>query len=158
MALFQSTQAAAGLPIPSADCATDTLPIFADFTVPTGFASGDVVEMLPLPAGYVLVDCITDTQSLGATCTSNVGLLSGYWGDTGARTCGAQINSAKAFGTAGIYRADVAGFGRIAPATDAGSGVQANRSIGFVASTVATPTVGAVIRMTALVRPSINGA
>jgi hypothetical protein len=106
--------------------------------------------MGPLPAGYVPVDLIVDNAACGTTVTSDFGLLSGAYDSTGARTCGAQFAAAQALQTAGIKRMAAAGGGRVAPTT-------ADRGWGFVASTVSTPTVGAAIRATLLVRPQSEG-
>lgn len=150
MALFRATQCSRLTPYPSADGARDLVPIIGDFTVPAGFAAGDVVEMGALPPGYVPVDLIADNQALGVTVTADFGILSGNYLDSGARTCGAQFAAAQALQTAGIKRLSAAGGARLAPST-------AERSWGFVASAVATPTVGAVIRATLLVRPQSEG-
>ena len=56
MALFKATQVTNKVPVPSADSATEVIAIVGDFTIPTGFASNDVVEMGPLPAGYIAVE------------------------------------------------------------------------------------------------------
>lgn len=157
MALFKAAQVVAKQPIPTADCATDLVPVFGDFTIPANIATGDVVEMVPQHAGYTLVDLIVDADALGATFTVDIGWLSGNFDSTGARTCSAEIAAAKAMGTAKVVRPDVAGFSRKAPVLDAGSGVPAHRGIGFVATNVVTPTAGAKIRFTALVRPMIEG-
>jgi hypothetical protein len=152
MALHKSTQVANGLPIPNADGAMDIIPIVGDFTLPAaGFATSDVLEAVPLPAGYVPVDVIVDSEDLGATITADVGILSGNYGESGARTCGAQFMAAKALGTAGIYRMDVAGGGRIAPTTN-------DRGVGINFSTVTTPTAGAKVRVTLLARPAVEAA
>lgn len=152
MALFKATQVVQKLPVPSANGATETVAIFGDFLIPTGFASGDVVEMGPLPAGYVPVDLIVDHASLGTTVTSDFGLLNNAYdaGNTPTRTCGAQFAAAQALQTAGVKRMAAAGSGRIAPTTG-------DRGWGFVASTVSTPTVGAAIRATLIVRPQSEG-
>jgi hypothetical protein len=150
MALLKSTQVANGLPIPNADGAMDIIPIVGDFVVPAGLAAADVVEMVPLPAGYVPVDVIVDTEDLGATITVDVGLLTGDYGASGARTCGAQFMADKAFGTAGIYRMDVAGGGRIAPTTN-------DRGVGLSFDAATTPTAGSKVRLTLLARPAVEG-
>lgn len=167
MAFFQATQVVAPAQQPmSADGANDLVPVFGDFVIPAGFASNDIVEMACLPAGYVLVDTIILNESLGTTMTSNVGVLSGNYGALldiagNARTCDATINSAKAFQTAGVVRMDVSGAAFLAP-TDGDPTTTprttGDRGIGFKVTTVATPSVGARIRLTALVRPKINGA
>jgi hypothetical protein len=152
MAMLKGTQAtnAKYFPVPSADSQSEVIAIFGDLVLAAGGASGDIIEMLPWPAGYVLVDVIVDTGDLGTTWTADVGLMSGVWGATGTRTMGAEIMTGKAFGTAGIYRADVAGFGRIAPATT-------DRSIGIKGTTIGSPTTSAVARVTALFRPQVEG-
>lgn len=150
MALFKSLQATQGLPIPVGDRATDLLPIFADYTLVGTEATADVVEMVPWPKGYVPVDVIADVEDCGSTVTVDVGLLSGVYGDTGARTCGAEFMNDKAFGTAGVYRADVLGFSRLAPSTT-------DRSIGLALVSVTSPTAGAKVRLTVIFRPAIEG-
>jgi hypothetical protein len=151
MAFFQAKQIRDQVPVPSANAATDVIPLVGDFTIPTGFATNDVVEMVILPAGYVPVDVIVDHASAGTTVTSNAGLLSGVGGTVdAARTCGAEFMSAQAFQTAGIKRMAAAGGGRIAPTTG-------DRGIGFVSTSVSSPTVGAAIRMTVLARPQSEG-
>lgn len=150
MALLKAVQVTNKQPIPSANSATDIVPIVGDYTIKTGDAAGDVVEMCALPANYVVVDHILDNQSLAATSVGNVGIMSGNYGDGGTRTVGAQFNSAANLATAGIKRPDVAGFARIAPATN-------DRSIGIVLTSLTTPTVGATMRLTVFVRPQVEG-
>ncbi|MBA3622866.1 MAG: hypothetical protein H0W48_00045 [Methylibium sp.] len=150
MALFKATQVAAKLPVPSANGATDVIPVVGDFLIPAGLASGDVVEMGAIPAGYVPVDLIVDNAAGGTTVTADFGILSGAYDSTGARTCGAQFAAAQAMQTAGIKRMAAAGGARVAPTT-------ADRGWGFVASTVATPTAGAAVRATLLCRPQSEG-
>lgn len=150
MALLKSKQVTNKLPVMTGDRASETIVVFGDYTLTGSEATSDVVEMVPLPAGYVPVDVIVDTEDLGTTVTANVGLLSGDFDATGSRTCGATIMSAKALGTAGIYRADVQGFAWTAPASN-------TRGIGFALSSVSTPTAGAKVRMTLMARPAIEG-
>lgn len=150
MANLKSTQTTAKAVVPSADGATDLIAIFADHTLAAGGVSGDIIEMCPLPAGYVPVDVIVDTEDCGTTWTADVGIMSGDYLASGARTCGAQFMTGKAFGTTGIYRADVAGAGRIAPTTN-------DRSIGIKGTTIGTPTTGAKIRLTLLCRAQVEG-
>ena len=151
MALFKATQVVNKLPVMTGDRASDVIAIFGDFAIPTGFATNDVVEMVPLPAGYVPVDLTVDNAALGTTMTFDAGFLSGDFDATGARTCGAQFMTAQAGQTAGIKRMAVAGGSRQAPAAN-------TRGIGFAFTSVSTPTVGAVVRMTLLCRPQIEGA
>lgn len=160
MALFKSKQVATKLPFISSSGANDIVPVVADFDIPAGFASGDVVEFGALPFGYVPVDLIVDHEDLGGTITANFGVLSGEYDSTGARTCGAEFISAADLSTsAGIKRLSVAGGTRLAPTTPASvaAGGPQHRSWGAVFSTVTTPTVGAKIRGTLLVRPQLEG-
>lgn len=152
MANFKSVQAtnAAYFPVPSADAQTDLIPIVGTYVLTAASATADIIEMVPLPAYYALVDVIVDTEDLGVAWTADVGIMSGVWGASGARTMGAEIMTGKAFGTTGVYRADVQGYTMIAPAAT-------DRSIGIKGTTVTTPTAGAKIRVTALVRPQVEG-
>lgn len=152
MALKQSKQAKSFDPVPSAAGATDLVPIFADYTLDGTEATNDEIEMAPLPAGYVPVDVIVDSQDCGTTVTASVGLMSAaYRENTASSTCGAEFMAAKALGTAAIYRMDVVGGGRIAPTTG-------DRAFGIALTSVDTPTAGAKIRLTAMCRPAIGGA
>ena len=85
MALFKSTQVTNKQQVMTADRASDPIVIFGDFAIPAGFATNDVVEMVPLPAGYVPVDITVDNAALGTTMTCDVGLLSGDFDATGVR-------------------------------------------------------------------------
>lgn len=154
MALYKSTQVTNmnRNQIPSVDRATDLLPIFGEYVETGSEVSGDIVEMIPFPANHILVDLWLDNQSLAATtATSDVGVMSGAFLDTGARTCGAEFMSAKALATAAFNRMDVTGAGRVAAsATD--------RSIGLKLTTIAgAVTAGRVVRMQALFRPMWEG-
>ena len=151
MALKRALQVVNFLPVPVADRAIETIPVFADYTFDGTEATNDVIEMCPLPKGYVPVDGIADAKDAGTTVTANCGILSGEYGvNDPARTCGAQFMSAKALGTAGVYRFDVGGFSRVAPTT-------ADRGIGFAVSSVTAPTAGAKLRLTVFCRPGIEG-
>lgn len=152
MALLRALQVVQNLPVPVVDRATDLLPVFADYTFTGAEATNDVIEMVPLPRGYVPVDGFADAEDAGTTVTANCGVLSGEYGSTdGARTCGAQFMSAKAFGTAGVYRFDVVGFSRLAPSS------AADRGLGFALTSVSTPTAGARLRLVVFCRPAIEG-
>lgn len=150
MALFKATQVVNKLPVMTACRASDPIAIVGDFVIPAAIASNDVVEMAPLPAGYVPVDVIVDNAALGATMTFNAGLLSGAFDSIGARTCGAEFMSAQPGQTAGIKRLSAAGGGRVAPAAG-------DRGVGLVFTSVAGATAGAVVRLTLLARPQVEG-
>lgn len=150
MALFKATQVVNKLPVMTGDRASDVIAIVGDFTIPAGIATNDVVEMVPLPAGYVPVDVMVDNAALGTTMTFDAGVLSGDFDATGARTCGAQFMTGQAGQTAGIKRLAVAAGMRLAPTTN-------TRGLGFAFTSVSTPTAGAVVRMTLLCRPQVEG-
>ena len=148
MAILKSTRVANKYTVPTADRNIELIPIFADYTLTGAEATGDVLEMVPLPAMMVPVDVIVDSDDLaGTTFTANVGLLTGNYDATGARTCGAEFMSGKALGAAAaINRMDVAGGGRIAPTAN-------DRGVGLALTTVTGPTAGAKVRLTLLCRP-----
>lgn len=150
MAMLKSVQVTNNLQIPSANGATDIIPIVGDYTIKTGDAAGDIVEMCALPAGYVVVDTLLDNQSLAATSVGDVGIMSGNYRDSGVRTIGAEFNSGVNLATAGIKRMDVAGCARIAPTTN-------DRSIGLKLTSLTTPTVGGKVRLTVFARPQVEG-
>lgn len=158
MANLKSVQAtnAARFPTPNAGNATDLVPSFGDYVTLAGFAAGDIVEMAPLPPGHVPVDVILDiedTDSNGApTITVDVGIMSGAWGDSGARTMGAEFIAASTVAQAGgIARMSVVNGGKVAPSTT-------TRSIGLkVVGAIATLVVGAKLRVTVLSRPQVEG-
>jgi hypothetical protein len=161
MALKQATQVTNKVPYPSANGAAEVVPIIGDFTVPTGLAANDVVEMCALPPGYVPVDYVLaceDTDSNGTpTITLDVGVLSGTYGDASAatgqaRTCGSEGQAASTVAQAGgITRPTKKDFALIAPSTsERGFGVK-------LAAGAATLTVGSKWRMTLLVRPQSEG-
>jgi hypothetical protein len=151
MPIFKAQQVANRVPVPSANAATDVIPIVGDFLIPAGLVTGDIFELAPLPAGYVVVDIDVDHAILGSAFTGAIGLMSGNYLDGGARTCGAQFIAAATYQAAAIKRIDVAGGMRIAPTTN-------DRSIGLVISgTLTSPVVGAALRITVLARPASEG-
>jgi hypothetical protein len=75
-----------------------------DFTVPTGAAIGDIVEMGAIPRNCEVIDVIVDNGALGASATLDVGVLSGYYGDLGTRTMGNEFIATGASATAGVLR------------------------------------------------------
>jgi hypothetical protein len=158
MANLKSVQAtnARHLPVPSAGNATDLIPVVGDYVSLAGLANGDIIEMVPLPPGYVLEDVILDIEDLDSngapTATVDVGIMSGSWGDSGARTCGAEFIAGSTVPQAGgIARLSVANGGKVAPTTT-------TRSIGLkISAAIATLVVGAKMRLTALLRPQVEG-
>lgn len=109
MAQYQSVQIRAGYPIPSADDAYSTVSVTAEYTTPAaGLAIGDIIEMGPLPPGYVPTDMTIHTGALGAGATLDAGLLTGEFttNPTVARTMGSQFfASPQSVATASLLRA-----------------------------------------------------
>lgn len=156
MANLKSLQTTNALPIPTAANATDIVPVVATFVVPAGLALNDVIEMGPLPAGYVPIDLIVAFPDLDSNGTPTIkfdaGILSGAWLDTGARTCGNEFFAADVTAQAGgLARMNKAAGAQIAPTTAA-------RSWGLKVQTgAATLTAGGTVTATILYRPQIEG-
>lgn len=169
MAFWQSQQLLYPGPIAAfmeADGANDLIPLFGDFVTPASMANGDIVEMVALPANYVPVELLIDTEALGAATTqADVGLLSGNAGALldvagAARTCGNEAFAAGTFSAATRLRPTKKDFGLIAPAVaDPTTTPQTtgDRSFGFKFTTLTTYVAGAKVRFTLLCRPKING-
>jgi len=68
-------------------------------------AAGDILELAMVPAGCRVIDMILDSDELdtdaAATMTLDVGLMSGAFGEEGARTSGAEFFSGSALAQAG---------------------------------------------------------
>lgn len=160
MSFKQSLQALNKVVVPSADQSGDTLSIFADYALNgVALAAGDIIEMLPLPAGYVPVDVIAASPDLDSggspAITLDVGLLSGAWGKNSASsTIGAEFISASTVGQAGgIARMSNAAGALLAP------DVTQDRSVGIKVGTgPATGATTGTIRLTMLCRPQVDGA
>lgn len=155
--LRQATQVANNSPVPSAD-GYEPIVIVGDYVVEAGLAANDVVEMCPIPAGYVPVNmhlAVEDSDANGApTITLDVGVLSGTYGvKDNARTCANEaIAASTAAQAGGVIAPTKKDFFLIAPDStkDRGFGVK-------VAAGAATLTAGAKWRMTLHCRPAIDG-
>jgi hypothetical protein len=101
MALFQNQTAAYGK-VKTIMGGTNACIVIEDFTVPTGAVVNDVIEMGAIPHGARVVDVNVFQDGIGASCTVDVGLLSGDYGQAVAtRTCGNEFFAALAVATAG---------------------------------------------------------
>lgn len=167
MAFYQAVQCKYPGPVIApltADGANDLVAQFGDFVIPAGFASGDIVEFLCLPAGYVPVDLIVANEALGATMTTDAGLLSGDFGKLldnlgAARTQSNEFFTAVALAATAVTRMNRVQGAMIAPTLgDLSVTPFANgdRGVGLKFTTVTTPTVGAKVRMTMLFRPRVE--
>ena len=169
MALFQAVQCKYPGPIQAllnADGANDLVPIVGDFTTVAGMLSGDIVEMVGLPANYVPVDLIIYSESLAAVVTLDIGLMSGNFGALldiagAARTCANEAAAAANYAVAGRFVPVKKDFGLIAPYAGDPTTVPVttgDRGIGFkIVGTLTTLVVGAKIRVTLLCRPKVEG-
>lgn len=156
MALFKSKQIAAGRPAPSALNGSAAVVVVGEFLTVAGLTAADVIEMVAFPAGTVPVNVTVVTEDLdtGATpaITFDVGLLSGSFGDTGTRTCGAEFLSDSNIGQAGgMAQANVAAGLLLGHSTS-------DRSLGIkIEAAAATLATGMKIRMIATFAPVTAG-
>lgn len=98
------------------------------YIITSNLGSGDIIEMGPLPAFAHPVDATLVSDELG-TVTLDVGIMSGDFGSTDqARTCGAELFSAAADGSA--VRASLPGAFRLnSMDKDRGIGVKVSAAI-----------------------------
>lgn len=155
MALFKSKQIAAGRPAPSALNGSSAVVVVGEFLTVAGLTAADVIEMVAFPAGTVPVDVTVVTEDLDTgtpAITFDVGLLSGSFGDTGARTCGAEFLSDSNIGQAGgMARANVAAGLLLGHSTS-------DRSLGIkIEAAAGTLATGKKIRMIATFAPVTAG-
>lgn len=155
MAFYQSKQIANNEPLVTASGADDTVTLVGDFTTVTGMVTGEIIEMVGLPAGYVPVDVIAVFgASAGAAFTTDCGLLSGNYADAvTVRTQGNEAFAASTAGqgAAGIARAAKADIFTVAPTDN-------DRSIGLkIVGTLTTLVVGTNVRLIVLARAARNG-
>jgi hypothetical protein len=141
---FQSRQVRAGLPAKSALDASSLVFVHGDYTVKTGDAINDIVEMGAIPAGCVPVDVVVHTGALGASATLDVGVLAGNYGDAGTRAMGNEFAAAAAAATAVVIRSTKSLAALAATDNDRGWGVK------FLG---ANPAAGQVVRATLICRP-----
>lgn len=128
MATFQSSKAVSTVMARGGiDVTTQT----AEFAIPTGFATNDVVEMVKAPAGATVLN-VKLTSSAGVGATANLAVGDG--GDTD------RFITSTAFTASAVARDNThVGHGHRYTADD---------SIDILAVSIATPTVGTVVRMT----------
>lgn len=162
MALRKSTQTAKRVAAPAALDASCAVPAYAEHTTVAGqFAAGDVIDMIPWPAGtlpVMLKASVADLDSNGSPAvTLDFGILSGQYGaeldDAGAaRVCGTEFGDNLTTGQAG-GAVDVAANLLLGLAVS-----NKDRSIGFkIEAAPATLIAGAKIRVAALFVPVPQG-
>lgn len=148
MANFKSKQVASLKPAPSALDASALVQVIGEYVTKTGDAINDIVEMVPWPAGTVPVDVIVDSGALGTSATLDVGVLSGKYLDSGARTMGNEFLAAGAAASASVLRRNKVASALAIQATDKSLGIK------FLG---ANPATGETIRFYALFAPNPGG-
>lgn len=142
MALLQSAWATGDKLLPKPALSGTATVLDVSYTVAAGLAAGDIIEMLPLPAGVEIVDVLLLTDDLDSNATPtlalDVGLVSGDAGEAdNARTCGNEFfaadTTARAGGVARMSR--IGGFRVSRSDMDRGIGIK-------VATAAATLAVG----------------
>lgn len=148
MALYQSKWATRQRNTPNSGCAGAEVAQLFEYTLSAAeaLAANDIIELAVLPAGNVVTDAILVCDDLDTngtpTLSFSVGVMSGEVGDTGARTCGAELFSASTIGrTGGVERASLASAFTLTPADK-------DRSIGvLITAAPATQAKGAKLRL-----------
>lgn len=148
MANFKSKQVAGMRPAASALDSSALVHVIGEYTTKAGDAIGDIVEMGAIPAGFVPVDVIVDNGALGASATLDVGILSGSYLDTGARTMGNEFIAAGAAATAGVLRRNKVVSDIAVQATEKSFGIK------FLG---ANPATGQKVRAVLLCAPNPGG-
>lgn len=154
--LLHSVQATGKDTVMTPSGANDVSVTFGDYTILAANALNDIIEMCPLPANCVVTGVTLDVPSLDSSTgvVLAVGLMSGAWGDGGARTMTSDYVSGATVGrssTGGLQALNVVGGTQVAATT-------ADRSVGVKFTTAATGTaaVTGTIRLTVFFRPIIN--
>ena len=130
MATFQSSKVAATV---MARSNIDITSVTAEFAIPTGFATNDVVEMAKIPEGATVLEVLA-SSSAGVGATANLAVGDG--GDTD------RYITSTAFTSATLTRLNAH--------TGHGYRYTADDTIDILAASIATPTVGTVVRLTVI--------
>lgn len=120
-------------------------------TVPTTVEADDILELAPIPPNCRVVDMVVDCDDLDTGTPAivvDIGIMSGEWGEGGARTVGAEFFSASNIGQAGgVARPSLASAYRTGTSDKA-------RSIGVKIATVAATAQAGQIGITLTVAAS----
>jgi|694.fasta_scaffold14037_7 hypothetical protein len=128
MPTFQSSKVAATV---MARSGLDTTTVTGEIAIPTGFATNDVVEMVKVPAGATVLN-VKLTSSAGVGATANLAVGDGVDTD--------RFITSTAFTASAVARDNThVGHGHRYTADD---------TIDILAVSIATPTVGTVVRLT----------
>jgi len=140
-------------PVAVGDCAGDVIALDYFYDLPTAQnVTGDIIDIGILPAGHTVSDALLlpdDLDTNGTpTIALDVGIMSGNPGETGARTCGAEIFSGStAAQAATVARPTLKSAFNILP-TDL------DRSIGVKIATQSATAAAGRIRLRLFVHPS----
>jgi hypothetical protein len=101
MAFRQSYEAVIGS-VRGAVTGSEPVCVMLKYIVPTGVLVNDITEMGAIPHGCYVTDAAVYQNSLGTSCTIDVGIMSGvYAKNDAARTVGNEVYAALAVATAG---------------------------------------------------------
>lgn len=119
--------------------------------VPTTVQADDILELAPIPPNCRVAEIVLDSNDLDShgtpTLALDVGIMSGGWGEDGARTVGAEFFAASEIGrTGGVARPTLATAYRTGTADHTRSiGVK----IGAAAATAAAGQIGLTVTVVA---------
>ena len=100
MAFRQSYEASVGA-VRGAITASQPTVVLVDYVIPTGVLVNDITELGAIPHGCRVLEANVYTDGLGASCTVDVGTLSGVYGkNDAARTIGNEFYAGVAVATA----------------------------------------------------------
>lgn len=99
MAFRQSPQAATGAVIGAITASQPSI-VIVDYTIPAGVVVNDITELGAIPHGCRVVEAAVFSDGLGASCTVDVGIVSGVYGKFDeARTLGSEFYAAAVVAT-----------------------------------------------------------
>ena len=142
MALKQGKEVGAGAPVPSVIEANEPYAVTGNYTVKTGDALGDIVELGGIPTNSTVLDFIVHQDGVGGTI--DAGILSGDYAKVdNTRTIGQEFGVAFSTAAAGILRL-------VKPTNTV---LSSDSERGWGIKFLAAPTVGKVITATLVVIP-----
>ena len=165
MALYQSKQIIALLPVPNPNEAGDETVIISEIVLPVTVSVGDVIEMCGIPDGATVTEVLAfyeSADSNGAkTIAFDIGFISGtYAQKLATRTCDASYATADTTAQLGGVNRLSKSSGYFLPTHTDGATPAGNIVVGFglrVSALAATPVVGARIRFVVRVMPAVYG-
>lgn len=149
MAILQSSQAKGISPNPYPHTASSVCAVRATIALTANPTANDIAEMVMLPAGCRVIDMILDSDDLDSdgtpAITMDVGIMSGEFGTSGARTCGDEFFTAATVGQTGaVARPTKKEAFRVAASN-------VHRSIGIKFAVVSDVFVAGTVGLTVLI-------